>query len=104
MRTMGGDLGASASAHHLSYADASAPGRRAKPFGAACLQVFVAVADGLARDPAAAAFYAAVTTSPFAVTFGPAEGGRYATYFVRQASLRGDVGPSPLCVGLHVAA
>jgi hypothetical protein len=82
----------------LRYHDTFTPDSGAKPFGAANLQLFVAVGDLPVVDPDAASFYGAFTKNPVGVGFTAGDNGKQATYFARWASLKGDVGPwSGLC-------
>jgi hypothetical protein len=96
-------IGATPGKQVLSYHDSRSPDRRAKPFGAASLQLFRAVGDAPVSDPGQAKFYEAVTRNPVEVEveFDPADAGKCATYFARWASRRGDVGPWSLPVSMH---
>lgn len=86
-------IGATPGSQTVRYADSNSPDRPAKPFGAAQIQVFVAVGTAPVADPDTAQFYGAFTKNPIAVGFDPADDGKVATYFARWASRRGDVGP-----------
>jgi hypothetical protein len=97
-------VGITPGVQHLRFADSATPLRGAKPFGAASLQLFVAVGDAPATDPAAALFRAAFTRNPVAVPFDASAGGKVATHFARWASARGEVGPWSLPVSMRVAA
>jgi hypothetical protein len=90
--------------HVLTYSDSMTPDDRAKPFGATQLQVFVHVGDRPNHDPGAAAFKAAVTKTPFNISYTHADGGKYATYFARWVSRRGEMGPWSSPVSMRVAA
>ena len=89
---------------HLRYADSATPDSGAKPFGAASLQLFVAVGTVAVVDPAAALFRAACTRNPVEVAFEAADDGKLATYFARWATARGEVGPWSLPVSMRIAA
>jgi hypothetical protein len=89
---------------HLRFADSATPDSRAKPFGAAALQLFVAVGTAPATDPAAADFRGAYTRNPVEIPFAAADDGKVATYFARWASAKGDVGPWSLPVSMRIAA
>jgi hypothetical protein len=97
-------LAATPGAQTLLYADANAPKKAAKPFGATQIQIFVAVGTSPITDPDDAEFYGAFTKNPIGVGFGPDDDGKVATYFARWASRRGDTGPWSLPVSMRVAA
>lgn len=97
-------IAATPGAQTLRYADTFTPDSGAKPFGAANLQLFVAVADAEVTDPAQASFYAAATKNPVGVEFDAADDGKVATYFARWASRRGEVGPWSLPISMRIAA
>ena len=90
--------------HTLRFADSMAPNTRAKPFGAAQLQVFAHVGDEPVQDPERASFRAAVTSTPFMIGYTAKDGGKYATYFARWVSRRGETGPWSVPKGMRVAA
>jgi hypothetical protein len=97
-------LGATPGSHTVRFADTSTPDSGAKPFGAAQIQLFVAVATSAAVDPGTADFYGAFTRNPIGVSFDAANDGKIATYFARWASLKGDTGPWSLPVSMRIAA
>jgi hypothetical protein len=68
-------------------------GKKRRPFGAANLQLFVAVADGIVTDPNQAKFVGAFTKSPVGLLFQPEDNNKQATMFGRWASGKGEVGP-----------
>lgn len=72
----------------------SVPGEdgKAKPFGVTGLEVFVAVGDVAAVDPAAATYRATVTRSPFKLDFASSDAGKTATVFGRFATRSGPGG------------
>ena len=91
-------------AHVLIYKDSIGPSRRAKPYGATSLQLFVHVGDEIDRDPAQARFVGAYTRTPITVLFTSKDGGKWATYFGRWASRRGEVGTWSSAAAFRVAA
>ena len=88
----------------LRFADTMSPDSAAKPFGAANLQLFVAVGEEVVMDPTQAQFYGAITKNPISVQFGAEDNGKQATYFARWASRKGEVGPWSSPVTLAIAA
>lgn len=90
--------------HELRVSDSASPCRIAKPSGAAELQLFVAVADDLVRDPEQARFRGVITRNIATVGFEHSEGGKTATYFARWSGPRGDVGPWSSPVSMMIAA
>jgi hypothetical protein len=91
--------------HTLAYSDSLAVnGGRAKPWGAAFLEVRVAVADEVIRDVNEARPAGLFTRSPFSVSFTHAEDRKKATYFGRWVSRRGEHGGWSNPVSLSIAA
>jgi hypothetical protein len=74
------------------------------PFGAVCLQLFVAVGDEIATDSDQARFVGSFTKAKAEVNYDASDGGKVATYFARWASQRGETGPFSLPVSLRIAA
>jgi len=97
-------LGATPGSHTVRYADSGTPDSAAKPFGAAQLQLFVAVDTNPIANADGAEFYGAFTKNPIGVGFSETDDGKMATYFARWASLRGEVGPWSLPVSMRIAA
>jgi len=97
-------IAATPGAQTLRYADASTPDKRAKPFGAASLQLFVSVGEAASADPEQAKFLGAYTTNPIGIGFEAGDDGKIATYFARWASRRGDTGPWSAPVSMRIAA
>lgn len=98
-------VGALVGSHTLRFADSNAMDRRAKPFGAANLQLFVHVGEREERvEPEAATLYGVFTKNPVGVSFASRDGGKVATYFARWCSRRGEPGPWSSPVRMHVAA
>jgi hypothetical protein len=91
-------------AHTLRYSDTNTPDSRSKPFGAASMQLFVAIAATPVTDPEDAEFYAVFTRNPLSVGFDPADGGKYATYFARWCTARGEPGPWSAALSRRIAA
>ena len=97
-------IAATPGAHTVRYSDTLTPDSAAKPFGAASLQLFVAIGDAEVTDPAQASFVGAFTKNPIGVDFSAPDDGKEATYFARWASLKGDVGPWSLPISMRIAA
>lgn len=100
-------IGNTPGAQTLQFRDPTEPTKRAKPFGASELQLFLAVTDseGLTAAPLSEArFHSKVTRNPIAVEFGQDDNGRTATYYARWASAKGEFGPWSLPVVLKIAA
>lgn len=81
-----------------SYRDSAAsPGVKAKPFGAATMQLFVQIGTVAPVTPGATPFQKVVTKSPFFVDTAAATPGQIAYVYARWATARGLVGPwSPM--------
>jgi hypothetical protein len=88
----------------IRYADSNTPDKGAKPFGAAQIQLFVAIGTDAIEDADQAEFYGAFTKNPVGVAFTPGDDGKVATYFARWASRRGETGPWSLPVSMRIAA
>lgn len=97
-------VGATFGAHTLRYHDSFTPEKRAMPFGATCIQLFVAIGEEIAHDPDQAKFIGSYTKTPTTVEFTAADSGKYATYFARWASQRGETGPWSIPASLRIAA
>jgi len=97
-------IGATPGAQTVRFADSNTPDSGAKPFGAAQLQLFVAITPAAVDDPAAAQFHGGFTRNPIGVGFDADDDGKVATYFARWASLKGEVGPWSLPVSMRIAA
>ncbi len=97
-------IAATPGAHTVRYSDSFTPDSAAKPFGAANMQVFVAIAEEAASDPTQATFYGAFTRNPVVVAFAAPDNGKQATYFARWTSRKGDTGPWSSPVSLAIAA
>lgn len=80
------------------YRDSAAsPGIKAKPFGAASMQLFVAFGTVAPVTPGATPFQKLVTKSPFFVDTSTATPGQTAFVYARWVTARGLIGPwSPL--------
>jgi hypothetical protein len=78
--------------------------RRAKPAGAAYLQLFVVLGEVPAQSMAGARFCGAFTRSRIQVEFGTADEGKVATYYGRWGTRRGEFGPWSSGVSMRVAA
>jgi hypothetical protein len=96
-------LGATPAQHVLMYHDSATPTRRAMPFGATRLQLFVAIGDGPSEDVSDARFFGSFTSTPMRVKHDPANAGKTATYFGRWGSQRGEFGPWSLPISFTIA-
>lgn len=99
-----GLLGSTPGVQVLRFADSATPTRRARPFGAAGMQLLVAVTDAANAPLSEASRYLLVTRSRTSVEFGPADDGMVATYRARWYTRRGEVGPWSSAVSLRIAA
>jgi hypothetical protein len=99
-----GVMAATNGAHTITFGDSLDINRRAKPFGALSLQLFLHIGDERTRSPAEASFYRAFTTKPAVVHFEPKDSGKWATYFGRWASRRGDTGNWSAPTSFRIAA
>ncbi len=91
-------------AQTVRYADSLEPEKRAKPFGAASLQLFAAIGEDPIDDEGQAEFIGNFTKNPIAVAFVEEDNKKVATYFARWQGKRGDVGPWSLPVSMTIAA
>jgi hypothetical protein len=99
-------VGATSGAHTMRFACSMNPNRIAKPFGAACLQLFRIVADDPvpAFDARRADSAGLFSRNLFAVECDLKHGGKTATYFGRWIGRRGDEGPWSQPVSMTIAA
>ena len=97
-------VGATPGAQTLRYADSATPNSGRKPFGAAQIELYVAVLDEPTADEGAARFIGNFTRNPIAVEFAHEDDGKVATYFARWGGRRGDAGPWSLPVAMRVVA
>lgn len=97
-------IAATPGAQTLRYSDSLTPDSPAKPFGAAQIQLFVAVADQATENADDAKFLGAFTRNPVGVEFAQTDDGKMATYFARWASRKGEVGPWSLPISMRIAA
>jgi hypothetical protein len=91
-------------AQTVKFADSFDPSNRGKPFGAASLQLFVAIGEEPIDDEAQAVFLGNYTKNPIAVAFDEADNKKVASYFARWCGKRGDVGPWSLPISMTIAA
>jgi hypothetical protein len=91
-------------AQTLQYRDSLAPERRAKPFGATCLQLWVTVAATNAADMSEAKCLGNFTTNPIGVAFEMSERGMQATYWGRWGGKRNQFGQWSLPISMTIAA
>jgi hypothetical protein len=82
--------------HLIHFADEHTPTRRAKPRGAACIQIWTAIrAPGAPTptDPAEFTFTQLATRTPTTITLDPADAGKTAAYIARWTSPKAETGP-----------
>lgn len=82
--------------HTLTYRDSELPSEskvRAKPFGAASMQLFQHIGATPPADPAASTFIGNFTRLPVIVDLDPANLGQTAFYYARWITARGLEGP-----------
>lgn len=97
-------IAATPGAHTLRFADSMDTEKRARPFGAANIQIFVAITDEPIQDESHAHFLGAYTKSPIAVAFTAEDDGKLASYIGRWASVSGDTGPFSVPVSMRISA
>ena len=97
-------LGATPGSQTVRFSDSATPDSAAKPLGAECIQLFVAIKDAATVNEDDGQFYGAFSRNPIAVGFAPEDDGKMATYFARWANNRGEVGPWSLAVSMRIAA
>ena len=91
-------------AQTLRFGDSIDPEMKGKPFGAASLQLFLAITDNPTVDEAEAQFFGNFTKNPIPVAFTEVDNKKTATYFARWQGKRGDIGPWSLPVSMTIAA
>ena len=77
---------------------------KAKPFAATELQLFVAITETAGAPVSEAKFYGKFTRHPISVVFDEADDGKFATYYDRWASARGETGPWSVPATMRIAA
>jgi hypothetical protein len=97
-------LGNTPGTQTVVYADTTTPDSKAKPFGAANLQLMVGIGTVEPAPLSTCQFYGAFTKNPIAVEFGEADDGKIATFYGRWASARGETGPWSLPISMRIAA
>ena len=97
-------VGATPGMQQLRYSDSATPDSKAKPFAATSMQLFVAVTETPDAPLSEAKFYNAVTRNPVKVEFTPDDNGKFATYYARWCSARGETGPWSIAVSMVIAA
>lgn len=91
----------------LSIRDSETPTSKAKPYGVTKAQIFRAVGDVAAVDPASASFFAETTKTPAFLSTEGVESGKIVTYFARWGTRSGPTGQSqmgPFSLPLSVVA
>lgn len=97
-------LGNTPGTQTVVFADSSTPDKRAKPFGAASMQLFMAKATEADAPFSEAKFVGNFSRNPIDISFDEADDGKVATYYGRWVSTRGDVSPMSLAVSMRIAA
>ena len=97
-------VGSTTGSQTLAYSNPADPTRRGKPFGAASIQILVAVAAGPVDDVRQANILGCYTRGPIGVAFDATDKGKTATYFARWQGRRGDVSPVSTPVSMLIAA
>lgn len=99
-------LGNTPGAQTITFKDPTQEEKRAKPFGALALQLFLAVTDGDDPAPLAEARFHGLymSSNRIAVEFGQNDDGRLATYYARWCGRREEVGPWSWPVSMRIAA
>jgi hypothetical protein len=91
-------------AHTLNYINTLDTTKKAKPFGATEVELFVHIGATAISSATEARFYRKFTTNPMLVVFEPEDNGKIASYFARWAGRRGDTGPYSAGVSMPIAA
>lgn len=97
-------LGATPGTQTIVYADSTTPDKKARPFGASELQLFMGLTEDGEATLAQAQFVGKFTRNPITVDFTEAQDGLVATFYARWASVRGETGPWSLPISMRVAA
>ena len=97
-------LGCTPGVQSLRYSDSFTPNSPAKPFGAAFLELHLAITDGPVGKLDAARSAGMFTRNPIRMEFTQADDRKKATYYARWVSRRGDTGPWSLPVSMSIAA
>jgi hypothetical protein len=99
-------LGNTPGSQTIIFKDPTQPEKKAKPFGALALQLFVAVTEGDDPAPLAEAKFHGLymSSNRIAVEFGQNDDGKLATYYARWCGRREEVGPWSLPTALRIAA
>lgn len=88
--------------HTLRFTDSDSPHRRAKPFGAKGLLVFISIGDAPPLSPEQASFHGMATRSPYTIFFESENRGKTACYYARWMSATGLMGPWSTCATLLI--
>lgn len=98
-----GIVGALQGSHTLTYKDSTTQ-QRAKPFGAALVELWCAVAETAGADVNLARPCGLFTKNPIGIAFEPADNKKVATYWGRWVSRKGQFGPWSIPVSMTIAA
>lgn len=90
--------------HTITFADSLDPNKRAKPFGAAAIQLYLHMGDEATTDENLASFAGMFTRNPVGYEFSPPDDGKMATWFAKWVGKRGDTSPFSLPVSMRIAA
>ena len=97
-------IGGAPGTQTLRFADSATPDSKSKPFGATSLQLFVAITETEDAPLSEANFHSLATRNPVAVNFDETDNGKFATYYARWSSAKGETGPWSLPVSMVIAA
>ena len=88
----------------LRYSNPQEPGRKAKPYGIAGLQLFVHVGEEAIGDVNESQYYGTYTRPIIGVAFAPEDNKKVATYFARWIDRKGQEGPWSAPASMTIAA
>lgn len=99
-------VGGTRGSHHLRYADLDRPDARAKPWGAQCLELRIAITSEHDAPLHEATRCERITRNPVTIEFTREQDGLVATYYGRWVGppTRGEAGPWSLPVSFRIAA
>lgn len=99
-------LGNTPGSQTIIFKDPTQPEKKAKPFGALALQLFLAVTEGDNPAPLSEAKFHGLymSSNRISVEFGQNDDGKLATFYARWCGRREEVGPWSLPVALRIAA
>jgi hypothetical protein len=99
-----GIVGGGPGRQFIRFGDGTTSSGSAKPFGAAFVELRIAVADGPVRDVNEATRSKLATRNPVRIGFLHKDDQKKATYFARWVSRRGETGDWSLPISMSIAA